>query len=103
MDQTDATVRPDTLQAMERVQHAPQTSEQGKRQWRYALSVEDQWVVAVGKYAAVYLTSEREDAGTWASHDEAVEAAKIVTSRLSKRAWVEVLVEPAYPRTWRLQ
>jgi hypothetical protein len=104
MDEMDATLEPETLQTMERVERAPQTCEQGPRkQTRYAVVVGAWWVTAVMEGSGIGLTATREDAGTWVTYEKAVEVARLVTGKFGQQAWIEVIEEPHYPRTWRLR
>ena len=63
-------------------------------------------VVADGRYVtALYgpgigLTDSKDDAGTWVTHERAVEAAKVVAKCLGGFVAVHGVDEPDYPRSW---
>jgi hypothetical protein len=71
---------------------------------RYAVKIGDQWIAAsYGRSGpGILLTDQREDAGSWVTHEKAVQVAKLATQFFKELAWIHVADEPDYPASWNV-
>lgn len=70
---------------------------------RYSVLVGSLWVAAVydATGSGIALTERYEDACSWASHERAMEAARVVSAAYGDQAWIYVTVEqPSQPLSW---
>jgi hypothetical protein len=66
---------------------------------RYSIKVGEQWIAASYGLAGsgIRLTIKQEDAGSWVSHDKAVEVARLATQFFKETAWIHVAKEADHP------
>jgi hypothetical protein len=69
---------------------------------RYSVKVGVQWVAASYSSAGpgILLTTKQEDAGSWVTHEKAVQVARLATQFFKETAWIHVTEEPDYPSSW---
>jgi hypothetical protein len=69
---------------------------------RYSIKVGEQWIAASYSSAGsgILLTIKREDAGSWVTHEKAVEVARLATQFFKEPAWIHVAEEPNVPASW---
>jgi hypothetical protein len=69
---------------------------------RYVVVVDGRYVTSLhgpGR-VGIGLTDTKDDAGSWVTHESAVEAAKVVAKCLGGFVAVHGVDEPDYPRSW---
>lgn len=69
---------------------------------RYSVKVGDLWVAASYERSGpgILLTNKEEDAGSWVTHERAVEVARLATQFFNEMAWVYATEEPDRPASW---
>ena len=69
---------------------------------RYVVVVDGRYVTSLHGLGRVGigLTDTKDDAGSWVTHERAVEAAKVVAKCLGGFVAVHGVDEPDYPRSW---
>ena len=69
---------------------------------RYSVKIGDEWIAA--SYSSseprILLTTQVEDAGSWVTHEKAVEVARLATQFFKETAWIHVAEEATYPPSW---
>ena len=69
---------------------------------RYLVVADGRYVTALygPRGSGIGLTDSKDDAGSWVTHERAVEAAKVVAKCLGGFVAVHGVDEPDYPRSW---
>ena len=69
---------------------------------RYVVVVDGRYVTSLHgpSRVGIGLTDTKDDAGSWVTHERAVEAAKVVAKCLGGFVAVHGVDEPDYPRSW---
>ena len=69
---------------------------------RYSVKVGDRWIAASYGSAGpgILLTNQREDAGSWVSHEKAAQVARLASQFFKETAWIHVAEEADYPPSW---
>lgn len=69
---------------------------------RYVVVADGRWVTALyAEGGTIGFTDNREDASSWVTYERAVKAAKTVMERVGQPAFIHIVEEPVYPRSWR--
>jgi len=63
---------------------------------RYAIMAGDRWITAVYPDQTLQVTTRKEDASSWSTHDRAAAVARVVAECTSKIVVIHAVEEPSY-------